>query len=142
MERVIAEGRTLITLDEHFGDWAVLPLNKHPGVIRVKIHPPLTEKSGGSPSALLAAPQTNGVRKSPGHPRPASRTLDQDGRLNRGYAQWQAKSPGDWNVRDWFLSVTAARLVAPCRSMSQPVMPLRLKVSISGAKGDSIKKAQ
>jgi predicted nuclease of predicted toxin-antitoxin system len=44
MKRVIAEGRTLITLDEHFGDWAVLPLGQHPGVIRVKIHPPLIEK--------------------------------------------------------------------------------------------------
>jgi hypothetical protein len=27
----IAEDRTLITLDEHFGDWAVLPLSVHPG---------------------------------------------------------------------------------------------------------------
>lgn len=44
MARVIKEGRTLITLDEHFGDWAVLPLDKHPGVIRLKIYPPLTEK--------------------------------------------------------------------------------------------------
>lgn len=31
-------------MDEHFGDWAVLPLDKHPGVIRLKIHPPLTER--------------------------------------------------------------------------------------------------
>ena len=44
MARVIAENRTLITLDEHFGDWAVLPLDRHPGVIRLKIHPPSTEK--------------------------------------------------------------------------------------------------
>lgn len=43
MTRVIEESRTLITLDEHFGDWAVLPLDKHPGVIRLKIHPPVTE---------------------------------------------------------------------------------------------------
>lgn len=43
MTRIIEEGRSLITLDEHFGDWAVLPLNNHPGVIRLKIHPPLTE---------------------------------------------------------------------------------------------------
>jgi len=40
MERVIAEGRVLVTLDEHFGDWAILPIEKHPGVIRLKIHPP------------------------------------------------------------------------------------------------------
>jgi len=42
MARIVDEGRSLITLDEHFGDWAVLPLGKHPGVIRLKIHPPLT----------------------------------------------------------------------------------------------------
>lgn len=42
MARVIKEGRILITLDEHFGDWAILPLDRHPGVIRLKIHPPLT----------------------------------------------------------------------------------------------------
>ena len=31
--------RILITLDEHFGDWAVLPLSRHSGVIRVKADP-------------------------------------------------------------------------------------------------------
>ena len=30
----IDQRRILITLDEHFGDWAVLPLSKHFGVIR------------------------------------------------------------------------------------------------------------
>ncbi len=39
----IAQDRVLVTLDEHFGDWAILPLNNHPGVIRVKVHPPTTE---------------------------------------------------------------------------------------------------
>lgn len=29
-------GQVLITLDEDFGDWAVLPLSNHPGVIRVR----------------------------------------------------------------------------------------------------------
>lgn len=29
----------LVTLDEHFGDWAVLPLQKHAGVIRLKCNP-------------------------------------------------------------------------------------------------------
>jgi len=33
----IHESRTLVTLDEHFGDWVVLPLDKHPGVIRIKV---------------------------------------------------------------------------------------------------------
>jgi len=44
MDRVIAEGRVLVTLDEHFGDWAVLPIERHPGVIRLKIHPPTVER--------------------------------------------------------------------------------------------------
>lgn len=29
----------LVTLDEHFGDWAVLPLDRHSGVIRLKVNP-------------------------------------------------------------------------------------------------------
>jgi len=44
MERVIADGRILVTLDEHFGNWAVLPLDRHPGVIRLKIHPPTPDR--------------------------------------------------------------------------------------------------
>ncbi len=39
LKTTIAQGRVLITLDEHFGDWVVLPLNQHPGVIRLKVHP-------------------------------------------------------------------------------------------------------
>lgn len=39
LQKVIAENRILITLDEHFGDWTVLPLSTHPGVIRLKVHP-------------------------------------------------------------------------------------------------------
>ncbi len=31
--------RILVTLDEHFGDWVVLPLSRHPGVIRLKVSP-------------------------------------------------------------------------------------------------------
>lgn len=33
------ENRILITLDEHFGDWVILPLSTHPGVIRIKADP-------------------------------------------------------------------------------------------------------
>lgn len=40
LSQAIAQSRILITLDEHFGDWVVLPLSRHPGVIRVKVHPP------------------------------------------------------------------------------------------------------
>ena len=39
IQRAISDGRILVTLDEHFGNWAVLPLREHPGVIRLKIHP-------------------------------------------------------------------------------------------------------
>jgi len=35
LQKAIAENRILITLDEYFGDWAVLPLSKHPGVIHI-----------------------------------------------------------------------------------------------------------
>jgi len=39
LQKAIEEDRILITLDEHFGDWVILPLNKHPGVIRLKVNP-------------------------------------------------------------------------------------------------------
>ncbi|MGA2060679.1 MAG: DUF5615 family PIN-like protein [Thermoguttaceae bacterium] len=43
--KVIEIQRVLITLDEHFGNWAVLPMTKHPGVIRLKIHPATTSEA-------------------------------------------------------------------------------------------------
>ena len=43
LERAVREQRTLVTLDGHFGDWVVLPLSEHFGVIRVKAHPASTE---------------------------------------------------------------------------------------------------
>jgi predicted nuclease of predicted toxin-antitoxin system len=39
LRRAISENRILITLDEHFGNWVVLPLRRHPGVIRLKVNP-------------------------------------------------------------------------------------------------------
>jgi len=39
LQKAISENRILITLDEHFGDWVILPLSKHPGVIRLKVNP-------------------------------------------------------------------------------------------------------
>jgi predicted nuclease of predicted toxin-antitoxin system len=39
LQKTINENRILITLDEHFGNWVVLPLRSHPGVIRLKINP-------------------------------------------------------------------------------------------------------
>jgi predicted nuclease of predicted toxin-antitoxin system len=44
LERAITEDRILVTLDEHFGDWVVLPLSQHPGVIRIKVHPATSER--------------------------------------------------------------------------------------------------
>ncbi len=43
LEQASREDRILVTLDEHFGDWVVLPLSRHPGVIRVKVTPTSTD---------------------------------------------------------------------------------------------------
>ncbi len=55
LERAVRQERTLITLDEHFGDWVVLPLSRHLGVIRVKAHPPTTENVAALLMPLLAS---------------------------------------------------------------------------------------
>ena len=39
LNKAISESRILITLDEHFGDWVILPLSRPPGVIRLKVLP-------------------------------------------------------------------------------------------------------
>ena len=44
LQKAIDENRILITLDEHFGDWVILPLSRHAGVIRIKVHPATSEK--------------------------------------------------------------------------------------------------
>jgi predicted nuclease of predicted toxin-antitoxin system len=54
LERAMREHRSLITLDEHSGDRVVLPLSKHPGVIRMKAHPPSTENVAKVLLPLLA----------------------------------------------------------------------------------------
>ena len=43
LERAISQDRILVTLDEHFGDWVILPLSRHPGVIRLKVNPTTSE---------------------------------------------------------------------------------------------------
>jgi predicted nuclease of predicted toxin-antitoxin system len=43
LRRAISDNRILIKLDEHFGDWVILPLSRHPGVIRVKVNPTTSE---------------------------------------------------------------------------------------------------
>ena len=54
LERAVREQRTLVTLDSHFGDWVVLPLSEHLGVIRVKAHPNSTENVAKVLLPLLA----------------------------------------------------------------------------------------
>ncbi len=44
LERAVAEHRILVTLDEHFGDWTILPLSRHPGVLRIKAIPATTPR--------------------------------------------------------------------------------------------------
>jgi predicted nuclease of predicted toxin-antitoxin system len=50
---VRSEGRILVTLDAHFGDWTVLPLSRHWGVIRLRIHPTTSAKAIGVLLPLL-----------------------------------------------------------------------------------------
>ncbi|MEA2082776.1 MAG: hypothetical protein U9O82_00740 [Thermodesulfobacteriota bacterium] len=45
MQKAITGNRILVTLDEHFGDWVVLPLSKHPGVIRLKVNPTTSQNA-------------------------------------------------------------------------------------------------
>jgi predicted nuclease of predicted toxin-antitoxin system len=44
LQKAIVENRILITLDEHFGDWVILPLSRHSGVIRIKVYPTTSER--------------------------------------------------------------------------------------------------
>ena len=53
LDRAVRDQRVLVTLDEHFGDWAVLPLSEHCGVIRVKAHPATTENIAALLGPLL-----------------------------------------------------------------------------------------
>ena len=39
LQTAINEDRILITFDHHFGDWVILPLSEHAGVIRLQINP-------------------------------------------------------------------------------------------------------
>ena len=55
LRRAIDDDRTLVTLDEHFGDWAVLPLDRHSGVVRLKIHPTPTSNAASLLIPFLVA---------------------------------------------------------------------------------------
>jgi predicted nuclease of predicted toxin-antitoxin system len=54
LSQAIAQKRVLVTLDAHFGDWAVLPLEAQSGVIRVKVNPTTTANVLKVLRALLA----------------------------------------------------------------------------------------
>ena len=41
MELACREERVLLTLDKHFANILLYPLNSHEGIIRIRIHPPL-----------------------------------------------------------------------------------------------------
>lgn len=45
MQWAINNSRTVLTLDDHFGDWSILPLSSHPGVIRLKVNPTTSENT-------------------------------------------------------------------------------------------------
>ena len=42
LSRAVHDQRTVLTIDQDFGDWVVLPLSEHFGVIRIKVHPTTT----------------------------------------------------------------------------------------------------
>ena len=62
LARCISEVRVLVTLDEHFGDWAVLPLDMHPGVVRLKIDPATSANAAKLLLPFLAAHQQDEFR--------------------------------------------------------------------------------
>lgn len=45
LQTAIKKDRILITLDHHFGDWVILPLSEHPGVIRLQINPTTSQNA-------------------------------------------------------------------------------------------------
>ena len=45
LQTAINEERILITLDHHFGDWVILPLSEHVGVIRLQINPTTSQNA-------------------------------------------------------------------------------------------------
>jgi predicted nuclease of predicted toxin-antitoxin system len=55
LRRAVQEERTLVTIDRHFGDWVVLPLSEHYGVIRMEAHPTSTKNVATLLLPLLAS---------------------------------------------------------------------------------------
>ncbi len=67
LEKAISENRILITLDEHFGDWVVLPLSRHPGVIRLKVTPTTTDKISNLLLSVLESSHPGTIQGSHGN---------------------------------------------------------------------------
>jgi len=62
LDTAISEHRTLVTLDEHFGDWTVLPLSEHPGVVRLKIDPTTSQNAAGLLEPFLSCHRQEDLR--------------------------------------------------------------------------------
>lgn len=54
LQKAIRDDRILVTLDKHFGDWAILPISKHSGVIRIEADPATSEDVQGILLPFLA----------------------------------------------------------------------------------------
>jgi predicted nuclease of predicted toxin-antitoxin system len=63
LDTAIAGGRILVTLDEHFGDWVILPLSTHPGVIRLRGCPDDVPKGFGTSPPIFPAPYIGGIEQ-------------------------------------------------------------------------------
>ena len=57
-----SDNRILVTIDKHFGDWVVLPLGEHAGVVRVKIHPSISANVSSLLVPFLAAYSADQLR--------------------------------------------------------------------------------
>jgi hypothetical protein len=49
-------------MDEHFGDWCILPLSQHPGVIRIKANPTTTNNVARLLMPFLAHHRNEDIR--------------------------------------------------------------------------------
>jgi len=61
LEYAIEDNRVLITLDKDFGDWVILPLSSHRGVIRVKTRVALGENIVRVLASFLRAYQNKNI---------------------------------------------------------------------------------
>ena len=57
-----ADSRVLITRDGDFGDWTVLPLREHAGVVRVETKPTTTEEAAALLVPFLATSSAEELR--------------------------------------------------------------------------------